>query len=125
MEHRFLFGLLMLGENYLAVYYVAFCFVGSLGALQFVAGKYARRDLTPFSARLAQGLGVALVALAFVWFFSARADLFIPGLAGGEFVVYAVAAFVAAFGCTRALVWIAARLTQNAPKHFARETDSK
>lgn len=125
MEQRFFFGLLMLGENYLALYYLVFCFSGSFGALQFVAGKYARRDLTPLPAPFAQTIGVGLVVFAFVWFFNARADLFIPGLAGGEFVVYAFVGFLAAFGVTRALVWFLARVMQTAFIARARETESK
>lgn len=125
MEQRFFFDLLMLGEDYLALYYLGFCFIGSCGALQFVAGKYARRDLTPFSTRVAQSIGAALVVLAFVWFFRVRADLFIPGLAGGEFVAYAFIAFAAAYLTTRALVWIVARVTQISFSTGARETESK
>ena len=115
----------MLGENYLALYYFVFCFVGSLGALQLVAGKYARRDLTPFPARVAQCIGVGLVGSAFVWFFNARADLYIPGLAGGEFVTYAFAAFVAAFLLTRVVVWTRTRAAQIVVTLKPRETESK
>lgn len=125
MEQRFFFDLLMLGEDYLALYYLAFCFIGSFGALQFVAGKYARRDLTPLPARFAQIIGVGLVVFAFVWFFNTRADLFIPGLAGGEFVVYALGGFLAAFVVARALVWFAARVKQISFSTGARETESK
>lgn len=125
MEQRFLFGLLMLGENYLALYYLVFCFIGSFGALQFVAAKYARRDLTPLPAPFAQIVGVVLVVLAFVWFFNARADLFIPGLAGGEFVVYAFSGFLGAFVVARACVWLAARVMPSAFVAAHRETESK
>lgn len=106
MEQRFFFGWLMLGENYLALYYLFFCFGGSFGALQFVAGKYARRDLTPLPPSLAQPIGILLTLGAFIWFFHARADLFIPGLAGGEFVTYALVGFFAAFLTARALTWL-------------------
>jgi hypothetical protein len=115
----------MLGEDNLALYYILFCVIGSLGALQFVAGKYTRRDLTLFSPRVAQIIGAGLVVFAFVWFFSARADLFIPGLAGGDFVAYAFLAFGAAYLVTRALVWIAARVRQVSFPTGARETESK
>lgn len=115
----------MLGEDNLALYYILFCIIGSLGTLQFVAGKYARRDLTPFSPRVAQIIGATLVVFAFVWFFSVRADLFIPGLAGGEFVAYAFLAFAAAYFMTRALVWIVVRVMQFSFPTGARETESK
>lgn len=125
MEQRFLFGLLMLGEDNLALYYLLFCAVGFLGAIQFVAGTYARRDLTPLPPRAAQIAGAALVIFAFLWFFSVRADLFIPGLAGGEFVAYALAGFVCAYLVTRAVVWAAARGTQLRFPAGERERQSK
>lgn len=110
VEQRFFFGLLMWGEGNLTPNYILFCFIGSLGALQFVAGKYARRDLTPLPPRAAQMVGVLLVACAFVWFFSVQPDLFIPGLAGGEFLVYSFVGFIAAFFMARAVAWFGAKI---------------
>ncbi len=101
MEQRFFFGLLMLGEGNLALNYILFCVFGFLGAIQFVAGKYARRDLTPLPPRYAQIAGALIFVFAFVWFFAVQPDLFIPGLAGGEFVAYAFVAFVCAFLLSR------------------------
>lgn len=115
----------MLGEDNLALYYLVFCAVGFLGAIQFVAGTYARRELTPLPARAAQFAGVTLVLFSFVWFFSARADLFIPGLAGGEFVACALAGFVGAYLVTRAIVWAAERLMQLRFASAERESESK
>jgi hypothetical protein len=113
MEQRFLFGLLMWGDGNLTPNYLLFCFLGSLGALQFVAGKYTRRDLTPFPSRFAQVGGVILVILAFMWFFTTQPDLFIPGLAGGEFIVYSSVAFVGAFLVSRVMAIVVMRLSQN------------
>jgi hypothetical protein len=109
MEQRFLFGLLMWGEGNLTPNYILFCALGSFGALQFVAGTYARRDLTPFRPPLAQVVGAALVVFAFVWFFAVQPDLFIPGLAGGEFVVYSGIGFLGAYGFARFVAWLANR----------------
>lgn len=97
MEQRFLFGLLMWGEGSLTPNYILFCALGSLGALQVVAGTYARRDLSPLPPRAAQIFGAALTVFAFVWFFTSQPDLFIPGLAGGEFIAYAFFGFVCAY----------------------------
>jgi hypothetical protein len=96
VEQRFFFGLLMWGEGTITPHYLIFCFLGSLGALQFVAGKYRRRDLTPFPFHFARWGGAALVGLAFLWFFTVEPDIYIPGLAGGEFVVFALSGFASA-----------------------------
>lgn len=104
----------MWGEGNLTPNYILFCACGSFGALQFVAGKYARRDLTPFAPRLAQLVGAVFVIFAFAWFFRIQPDLFIPGLAGGEFVVYSFVGFVIAFLISRLLGWLATRFT---PRH--------
>lgn len=111
MEQRFLFGLLMIGEGSLALNYLLFCILGSLGALQFVAGRYDRRMLTFLPPRVAQVAGVGLVVLAYVWFWSAQPDLYIPGLAGGEFLVFAFLAFCAALLLTRVVTALAQRLS--------------
>src|SRR5581483_7084097 len=101
MEQRYLFGLLMWGEGSLTPNYILFCLIGSLGTLQFVAGTYARRDLTFLPRRAAQSLGILLVVFAFAWFFTVQPDLYIPGLAGGEFVVYALIGFIGAYLISR------------------------
>lgn len=112
MEQRFFFGLLMWGEGNLTPNYILFCVLGSLGSLQVVAGTYARHDLTPFSPRVAQGIGVLLEIFAFIWFFRIQPDLFIPGLAGGEFVVYSFGGFVGAFVFARATAFLGARVAE-------------
>jgi len=111
MEQRFLFGWLMWGEGNLTPNYLLFCFIGSLGALQFVAGKYARRDLTPLPPRVAQVLGVILVVGAFVWFFNVEPGLFIPGLAGGELLVFSALGFILALVVVRVVAEFALRVT--------------
>ena len=110
MEQRFLFGLLMWGEGNLTPNYIFFCALGSLGALQVVAGTYARRDLSPLPPRAAQIFGVALTAFAFVWFFTIQPDLFIPGLAGGEFIAYALLGFIAAYITARITAALGGRI---------------
>lgn len=110
MEQRFLFGLLMLGEGNLTPNYLFFCFLASLGVLQFVAGKYVRRELMLLPPRAAQSIGAVLLVAAFVWFFLAEPDIFIPGLAGGELLTFSIAAFVSALLVTRGLKIVLAYL---------------
>jgi len=116
MEQRFLFGLLMLGEGNLTPNYLFFCFVASLGVLQFVAGKYARRDLMLLPPRAAQVVGVGLVVGAFVWFFLAEPGIFIPGLAGGELLTFSLASFLAALLITRLVAAMMVRLAAPSPE---------
>src|SRR5690348_10577234 len=116
MEQRFLFGLLMLGEGNLTPNYLFFCFLASLGVLQFVAGKYARRDLMLLPPRAAQVVGVILVVGAFVWFFLAEPGIFIPGLAGGELLTFSLASFLAALLITRLVAAVMVRLAVVSPE---------
>lgn len=118
----------MLGEGNLALNYTLFCAFGSFGALQCAAGKYSRRDLTPLPKRGAQFFGIVFVAFAFVWFFTVQPDLFIPGLAGGEFVVYSFVGFVLAYTTTRVLAWLVLRVmkkTALVPSSGTREPQSE
>lgn len=55
-------------------------------------------------------LGSALVAAGFVWFFVADEEIFIPGLAGGEFFALFVAAFLVAVPVTRLVAVLIARV---------------
>lgn len=77
--------ILNFGEGLLAVNYLIFAAVASLGVLQFVAGRERLVGLTLLPGKVASRLGLFLVAVAYVWFFAVQPDLFIPGLAGGEF----------------------------------------
>lgn len=115
MEQRFFFGLLMLGEANLSLDYILFCGIGSFGALQFVAGKYERTDLTCLPSRAAQIFGALLVVFSFVWFFTVREDLFIPGLAGGEFLIYALVAFLGSYILARLLGIVSLRFARAQP----------
>ncbi len=126
MEQRFLFGLLMWGEGNLTPNYILFCVFGSFGALQFVAGKYARFDLTPFRSPLAQLVGILFLVFAFVWFFTIQPDLFIPGLAGGEFVVYSFIGFSIGYVISRLSAWLATRVApRRARAHASRQRESQ
>jgi hypothetical protein len=93
MDDRILFGLLMVGEGNLALNYTLFCFLSGLGAVQYVAARYSLRGLLLFTPRTSRPLGLAVVAGAYVWFFNIQPDLFIPGLAGGELLCFAMAGF--------------------------------
>lgn len=112
MENRILFGLLMLGEGDLARNYILFCLVASFGVLQFVAGRYGWRGMMLLSAHLSRQLGLALMALAYLWFFAIQPDLFIPGLAGGELLTFSLLAFMLAFLLALLAGFISIRLLQ-------------
>lgn len=109
----------MWGEGNLTPNYILFCIFGAFGALQFVAGKYARYDLTPFPSPLGQWVGIAFLVFAFVWFFTIQPDLFIPGLAGGEFVVYSLAGFSIAYVISRFSAWLAMRVAAGRARALA------
>ncbi len=78
-------GILNFGEGLLALNYLIFCALASLGVLQLVAaqGRYVGLMLLP--AAISRWLGAGLLVGAYAWFFTIQPDLFIPGLAGGEF----------------------------------------
>jgi len=114
MENRIFFGLLMLGEGMLAPNYIIFCFIGSLGVIQVVAARYGLRGMMLLPAAPSQWLGLALVVLAYLWFFTVQPDLFIPGLAGGELSTFAILGFVLAVGASWLLGLVSLRVLNRA-----------
>ncbi len=80
-------GILNFGDGLLWLTYWIFCIVGALGVLQIAAARARLIGLLLLPPQPSQWLGAALVAGAFVGFFTIQPDLFIPGLAGGEFFV--------------------------------------
>lgn len=93
MDNKILFGLLNLGEGILALNYLIFCALAGLGVIQFAAGRENLRGLMILPSKLNQWVGVALVAFAYLWFFTNQPDLFIPGLAGGELSTLSILGF--------------------------------
>jgi hypothetical protein len=77
--------ILNFGEGPLAVNYLIFTTIASLGTLQFVAARARLIGLMLFPPQISKWIGMVLVAGAYLWFFTVQPDLFIPGLAGGEF----------------------------------------
>lgn len=88
--------ILNFGEGMLAVNYLIFAAAASLGMLQFVAGRERLVGLTILPGKITSRLGLFLLAVAYVWFFAVQPDLFIPGLAGGEFFTLFAAGFALA-----------------------------
>lgn len=93
MDNKILFGLLNLGEGILALNYLIFCSLASLGVIQFVAGRRDLGGLMILPAKVSQFGGIALIAFAYLWFFTSQPDLFIPGLAGGELSTLSILGF--------------------------------
>ncbi len=87
-------GILNFGEGLLWLNYLICCAIASLGALQIVAAQARLVGLMVFPVTVTRWLGIALVVGAYAWFFTVQPDLFIPGLAGGEFF----ALFILGFG---------------------------
>jgi hypothetical protein len=96
-------GILNFGEGWLAVNYLIFTTVASLGALQWVAGRGRLVGLLLVPAKASMWLGVAMVSGAYVWFFTIQPDLLIPGLAGGELFTLFLTGFVLALLITLGL----------------------
>ncbi len=103
-------GILYFGEGTLAIGYLLFCTVASLGVLQVVASRARLVGLSILPAPFAGWLGAALVVLAYGGFFYLQPDLFIPGLAGGELFILCLAGFVFALLLTLGLGVLSARL---------------
>lgn len=110
MENRTFFGLIMLGEGLLAPNYFVFCFIASLGVLQFVAARYGLRGMMLLPRRASTWVGLAIILFAYVWFFAVQPDLYIPGLAGGELSTFAVVAFTLAVAASFVLGYVSLRL---------------
>jgi hypothetical protein len=85
--------ILNFGDGLLALNYLIFAAVASLGTLQFVASRARLIGLMLFSPQVSKWVGIALVGGAYVWFFASQPDLFIPGLAGGEFFTLFIVGF--------------------------------
>jgi hypothetical protein len=88
-----LFGLLNFGEGNLALNYLIFCIVASLGTVQFAAARARLIGLLLLPPKVSAWLGAGLVIGAYAWFFGTTPDLFIPGLAGGELSTLAALGF--------------------------------
>ncbi len=86
-------GILNFGEGLLGLNYLIFCTAASLGALQLVATHARLVGLMFLPVLATRWLGAILVVGAFAWFFMVQPDLFIPGLAGGEFFTLFVVGF--------------------------------
>ncbi len=86
-------GILNFGEGLLGLNYLIFCTMASLGALQLVAAHARLVGLMFLPVPATRWLGAILVVGAFTWFFMVQPDLFIPGLAGGEFFTLFVVGF--------------------------------
>ncbi len=116
-------GLLNFGEGLLALNYLIFCTVASLGVLQFVAGRARLVGLMVLPAQWSRWLGAVVVVSAYVWFFSVQPDLFIPGLAGGEFFTLFAIGFLLALALALAFGVIPNRVLPRPafPQPFKRE----
>lgn len=88
--------ILNFGDGFLAVNYLIFCTIASLGTLQFIAGRTRLIGFLLLPQKLSMWIGAILVVGAFVWFFTIQPDLFIPGLAGGEFFALFFGGFLVA-----------------------------
>ncbi len=80
-------GILNFGDGLLWLTYLIFCTIGSLGVLQIAAARARLVGLLLLPPKASRWLGAALITGALMWFFTVQPDLFIPGLAGGEFFV--------------------------------------
>jgi hypothetical protein len=93
-----------------AINYFIFCLAAIFGTIQGVAVHYNRSDLYWFEGRFGYTLSAAAIIGSFIWFFATDKEIFIPGLAGGEFFTLFVSAFAVAVPITRVVAWIAARV---------------
>lgn len=91
-----------------AIHYFILCFTSILGVIQLSAARSNRRDLLWFE-RASTFLGVGAIASSFVWFFVTEEGIFIPGLAGGEFIAIFATAFIAAVPISRAISFLLSR----------------
>jgi hypothetical protein len=80
-------GILNFGEGLLWLNYLIFCAVAAWGLLQIAAAHARLIGLMLVPSEAGKWLGAAVTAGAYAWFFTIQPDLFIPGLAGGEFFV--------------------------------------
>lgn len=114
MENRVLFGLIMLGEDLLAVYYLVFCWIAFLGVLQFVAARQGLRGMQLLPQYPNPWLGLGLAACSYLWFYAVRTDLNIPGLAGGELSTFALVGFALALVTSLGVGFVWLRLVYGA-----------
>jgi hypothetical protein len=104
------FGLVNIISIDQAIHYLAFCVVAILGAIQFAAVRYRRADLVWLEGRNGYVLNATFVIGSFIWFFVTDQEIFIPGLAGGEFFAIFAVALVCAVPITRIVAFIMARM---------------
>lgn len=104
------FGLVNIISIDQAIHYVIFCFVAILGAIQFAAARYRRADLVWLEGRNGYVLSATLVIGSFFYFFIVDQEIFIPGLAGGEFFTIFALALVGAVPVTRIIAFVLARM---------------
>lgn len=93
-----------------AVHYFILCFSSILGVIQVSAARSRRRDLLWLDARASIIFGTLAIAASFVWFFLTDEEIFVPGLAGGEFIAIFVAAVITAVPISRAISFLLARV---------------
>lgn len=103
------FDLLHFGDGPQAINYFILCFFAILGAIQFAAIRYDRRDLKWLDGQAGSVTSILLIAGSFVWFFVTDKEIFIPGLAGGELFTIFMIAFITAVPLTRLLVLVVAQ----------------
>lgn len=121
------FDLLHFGSGPQAVHYFVLCFVATIGTIQGAAVRYDRRDLIWIYGTGGYVLAVLLFVSSFVWFFLTDEEIFIPGLAGGEFFVIFVAAFFAAVPVVRlvSLLLVRARVVATVPERTPRKREKE
>lgn len=103
--------ILNFGEGLLALNYLIFTTTASLGVIQFVASRGRLLGLMLFPPRVSRWVGLLLLTGSYAWFFAVQPDLFIPGLAGGEFFTLFLLGFLLASTISAALGIIATRLS--------------
>lgn len=104
------FGLVNIISIDQAIHYLAFCFVAILGAIQYAAVRYRRADLVWLEGRNGYALSATLVVGSFIWFFVTDQEIFIPGLAGGEFFTIFALALFCAVPVTRIVAFVMTRM---------------
>ena len=104
------FGLVNIISIDQAIHYLAFCFIGILGAIQFAAVRYHRADLVWLEGRNGYVLSATFLVGGFFWFFVTDQEIFIPGLAGGEFFTIFALALGGAVPVARIVAFVMARM---------------
>ena len=118
------FNLLHFGDGPQAINYFILCFFAILGAIQFVAIRYDRRDLKWLDGQAGSATSILLIVGSFIWFFVTDKEIFIPGLAGGELFALFIVAFILAIPITRMLVFVSLRAQNSFTKVFGKSIGS-